>query len=278
MGFDYYIDGPLQHSDLLRPHNAKNDSLPIEFARAAVYAGAQEPINGVVQLVDKVAGTHFLPKLQFIDPCEKAEFGSAKWHTQQFGGMLGVSLNMIYLHKAVGGMSNLMAGKLENTAANQGALAFRTVLDAAGTGLIHNGLFRPVDKEEGNFYAARLKNGLIGAGTFATVTGSTLGIKYLGQNQNNILGTVLRSDVGSTVLSGIPGGIAYAEMKSLSDGQGPASLKSMGQAVYSFSILGGAWAAGKGVLGGSHSENSLHEQMQKASFDARTKLFPKAAS
>ncbi len=273
MNFDYYINEPLQHSDLLKPHNAKNDSLPVEFVRAAVYAGTQAPINGVVQLVDKVSGSNILPHIQFIDPCQKAEFGSLHWHTQQFGSMLGVSLNMVYLNKAVGGMSNLLAGKIENTAANQGALAFRTIIDSAGTGLIHNGLFRQVSDDEGNFYAARGKNALIGAGTFATATASTLGIKYLGKMQDNMLGTVLRSDVGSTVLSGIPGGFAYAEMKSLADGKGPADIKSIGQSIYSFSVLGGAWAAGKGVLGGSHSENSLNEQLHRASIQARARMF-----
>ena len=91
MGFDYYLDGPIHKSDMLAPHLAKeHESLPVQFLRSAVYAGVQQPISGVVQLADKISGSHMLPKVQFIDSCEQADFGTASWHTQQFGAMLGV--------------------------------------------------------------------------------------------------------------------------------------------------------------------------------------------
>src|ERR1700679_123119 len=104
MGFDFYIDGPIHHSDLLSPHAAKPESsLPMQFVRAAAYAGVQAPISGVVQMVDHVAGTKLLPKVQFIDPCDQAEFGTASWHVQQFGAMVGVTAGLLALNKGVGG-------------------------------------------------------------------------------------------------------------------------------------------------------------------------------
>jgi hypothetical protein len=268
MGFDYYLDGPIHKSDMVAPHLAnEHESLPIQFLRSAVYAGVQEPISGVVQLADKVSGSHFLPHVQFIDPCERADFGSASWHTQQFGAMLGVTAGLLALNKGVGKAGNFLAGPIDNISEHQGALALRSVAEAAATGFIHNGLFRPVGNDEGNFYAARLKNAAVGAGTYATLTASGLGLKYLAQGQDNVIGTVLRSNVGATVISGIPGGFAYAEMKSLADGKGLASSTSIGQAVYSFSVLGGAFAAGKELIGSTHAEDRLNALM-KSSFEA----------
>lgn len=273
MGHDYYIDGPIHQSDLLKPRiPQKEEPLPLQFFRSAVYAGVQAPISGVVQLADKVVGSNILPKVQFIDPCRKAEFGTLSWHTQQFGAMVGVSAGILALNKSVGGTSNYFLGKIENSVEKQGALALRSVLDAAATGFIHNGLFRPVSDEEGNFYAARLKNAVVGAGTYATLSATTLGIKTLGQGRQDMLGSIMRNNIGSTVLAGIPGGIAYAEMKSLADGNGHADLRTMGQAVYSFSVLGGAFAAGKQLIGGTKAEDALQQQMKDGATAAMKRL------
>lgn len=272
MDYDYYIDG-LHKSDLLRPHvHHDNEALTTQFFRSAAYAGLQQPVSGVVQMFDHVSGTNVLPKVQFINPCERAEFGTVSWHVQQFGAMAGVTMGLLALNKGVGASTNLFAGKIEDNVKNQGALAFRTIADSAATGFVHNGLFRPVSDEEGNFYAARLKNGLVGAGTFATLTATTLGIKKFGEGQENMLGSIMRSNVGSTVLSGIPGGFAYAEMKSLADGNGPASFKQVGQAVYSFSVLGGAVAAGKELIGSTHAENLLNQRMKDSAAAASNRL------
>ena len=263
MDYDFYIDTPIHKSALLDAHiGKKEESLPVDFLRSAAYAGVQEPVNGVVQLIDKTAGTNILPKIQVIDHCEKADYGSVRWHVQQFGSMAGVSANFIALGKAVGGTSEMLFGRLEDTAENKGALALRAITDSAATGFIHNGLFRPVSDSEGNFYAARLKNATVGAASFAVGTASSLGINYLGQGQDNMLGKIMRSDVGSTVLSGIPSGFAYAEIKSLADGKGPASAQAIGRSIYSFSILSGAFVAGKEMVGGTYAEDCLKELMK----------------
>jgi hypothetical protein len=255
------------HGDLLHPKLYEPES--IEFCRSAIHAGVQTPVNGVVQLVDRAAGTDILPNVQFINPCEPAEFLTERWHVQQVGAMFGTASNLLALHKAVGMAGNAIFGAVENTATNQARLAMRAVLEASGTGFFHSAVFRPVDVKDSDFYSARLKNGLVGAGTCAVLTAGSLGVKYLGRAQDNLLGTFMRSEVGSTFISGIPGGIASAELRSHLEGKGCADSRSIQEAIYSYSVLGGAWAFGKEVFGGTGADDFLSDLMRKASEHAR---------
>lgn len=258
--------------DLLHPNLP--EPLSIEFCRAAIHAGAQTPINGVLQFTDKVCGTNYLPKVQFIDPCPKAEFLSTRWHTQQFGVLFGTAANLLILQKCVGKAGDAMFGHIENAATHQFQMALRSVQEAAVTGFIHNAVFKPVEPSEGEFYTARLNNGLVGAGTWATLQAGSVVIKRMGQRHDNFLGAFLRSEVGSTVLSGVPGGYVQANMKSLLKGDGLACHGDIAEAIYTQSILGGAWAGGKQIIGGTRSENNLSNHMQIASLIARGKPIP----
>lgn len=266
------FDNPISNDaeELLRPH----ESMPMELARSAVYSGFQAPVNAVVQIVDYHAGTQILPKVQLIDPCEKAEFLSARWHTQQFGALFGTALNLLVLQKSVGWAGDKMLGHLENIAANQGQLAARSIREAAIAGFIHNGVFKPVTEADGNFYEARLRNGLVGAGSWAISTAAGLGIKHFGKTHDGALGTIMRNDVSSTVVSGIPSGIASAQLRSLLDGKGFAGYSAMWESVYSQSIVGGMWALGKDVIGGTRSDTQLRDHMRHASLVARGRTVP----
>ncbi len=272
VNFEFDDKNPITRGaeDLLRP----DDSLAMELCRSAVYSGAQSPVNAVVQLVDRGAGTHILPKVQFIDPCAKAEFLSARWHTQQIGSLFGTTVNLLVLQKAVGWAGNELFGHIENSAANQALLAGRSIREAAVAGFVHNAVFRPVTESEGDFFEARLRNGLVGAGSWATSTAVGLGIKRLGMAQDNVIGAVLRSDVGSTVISGIPSGIVSAELRSVIDGKGWADGRSVAEAVYNQSIVGAMWAGGKEIIGGTRADTHLRDHMKHASFIARGKLVP----
>ena len=258
--------------DLLHPNLP--EPLSIEFVRSAIHAGAQAPINGVVQLADKLTGCNFLPSVQFIDQCQKAEFLSTRWHTQQFGILFGTAANLLVLQKCVGKAGDAMFGHIENTAAHQAQMAFRSIEEAAVTGFIHNAVFKPVEPAEGEFFTARLKNGAVGAGTWATLQAGAVGIKRLGRGYDNFVGSFLRSEVGSTVLSGVPGGYVQANLKSLLNNEGLANRKSIAECIYTQSILGGAWAGGKQIIGGTTSENNLSTHMQIASLIARGKPIP----
>lgn len=250
------------------------ESMTAELFRSAVYSGAQSPLNAVVQIVDETTGKHFLPKVQFINPCQPAEFLSARWHTQQFGSLFGTAANLLILQKAVGWAGNHLLGQIENIPANQGQMAARSIREAAIAGFIHNGVFKPVTPAEGPFYEARLRNGLVGAGSWAASTAFGLGIKHLGQGHDNTIGSILRSDVGSTMISGIPSGFVSAHLRSLADGKGFADQRAIGEAIYTQSIVGGFWAAGKEVIGGTQADTHLRDHMRYSSLVARGKHVP----
>lgn len=250
------------------------ETLPEEFCRSAVFSSLQAPLNGVLQLADKSCGTNILPELQFIEPCAKAEFLSKRWHAQQMGSLVGTTINLLILQKLVGKAGDKLCGQIESSPFNQAKLAARSISESAASGFIHNFVFRPVMDEEGPFMEARLKNGLVGAASWATMQAGSIGLKQIASKHDNIFGSILRSELGSTFLSGVPGGLVQAELRSFLDGKGWADTKSIAEAVYVQSVLGGAWAGGKQLIGGTHSENHLRNQMQIASLIARSKPVP----
>jgi hypothetical protein len=243
-----------------------------DFVRSAIHAGVQTPLNGVVQIVDKATGTDWLPKVQFIDPPEKVEFFSSRSHAQQFGAMVGTAINLLILQRAVGWTGNSLFGQIENTAANHSRLALRSIGEAAASGFIHNAVFRP--SSDHDFLGERMRNGLVGAGCWATVGASSFGLKHFGKTHDNILGSILRNDVSSTIVSGIPGGIVCSQLRSLADGKGFANTRTMAEAVYSQSILGGIWAGGKHAFGATHADTQLRDRMHQDSLVARGKIAP----
>lgn len=260
--------------NLLHPDDLP-ESLSLEFCRSAVHSGIQTPINGVVQLADKLTGSKMLPHVQFVDGCNHAEFLSRRWHAQQVGILFGTAVNLLLLQKCVGKVGDKFFGHIENTPAHQLQMAVRSVEEAAVTGFVHNTLFKPVHKSEGEFWQAKLNAGLVGAGTWASLQASAVGIKRLGRGQDNLMGAFLRSEMGSTMLSGVPGGIIQAELKSSLAGKGWADGKEIAECVYSQSILGGLWAGGKEAIGGvSSSDTNLNTHMKVASLIARGKEVP----
>ncbi len=272
---DFHLPDPLSRDTNNLLHPDLPESLSREFCRSAFHSGAQAPINGVVQLTDKMLGTKILPHVQFVDGCQHAEFMTRRWHAQQFGVLFGTAVNLLVLQKCVGTAGDKLFGHIENLPANQMKMALRSVEEAAVTGFIHNTLFRPVYRHEGDYWQAKLNAGLVGAGTWASLQASALGIKRLGRGQDNLMGAFLRSEMGSTLLSGVPGGIVQAEMKTALSGKGWADGKELAECIYTQSILGGLWAGGKEAIGGvSSSDTNLNIHMKIASLTARGKEIP----
>src|SRR5690348_13314170 len=65
------------------PH--KDASLLEDFGRSLLHTVAQNPVNALVQPIDKTFGTNYLPSVQFIDAPQHAEFGTANYWAQQSG-------------------------------------------------------------------------------------------------------------------------------------------------------------------------------------------------
>ncbi|MBY0551080.1 MAG: hypothetical protein K2W95_27625 [Candidatus Obscuribacterales bacterium] len=253
-----------KNSLTLAPSNlldSPNDTWAEEFARSAVWGGLQSPLLGVTQIIDKAFDTKLQQKVEFMTPSPEAQPFSGRWHAQQLGTIAGMAVPLLLLHKGVGICGNRLLGKLESDAATS-LLSNRVVQESIATGMLFDGLLRPLSRDQQNdFIASRAKNALIGGITFGTMTGASIGIKSLMQAERGLGAALIRSEIGSTMLSGVPAGLINAELTSrLYEGKGPSRVK-LTETVYCFAVLGGTMAAGKQFVS-TTAEAGLSQQLR----------------
>ena len=248
----------LSLSSLLTPE--KQSNVLSDFGRSFAHTLVQSPLEGVAQLIDGKANGDTQKAVHFMDAPEAAKFGTSSWAAQQAGSGLGAILPVLLIHK---GVSGAMSSDYSTKAAlamseNMTALTTRQAFTAGGikmaeaglTGMVYSGVFTPV-KNEGDFWQQRMNNSVAGGLTFATLTGSTLGLKSLSERTATSLPTVskaLGSEIIAGGLSGIPAGLVAANSESLLNGKGFASAEHQLQAALTFSLTGAGFAYGKGKL------------------------------
>ncbi len=236
-----------------------------EFVRSAVYGALQAPALGVAQIIDKSCGTETTKAVQFMASPEETEAMGLRWHAQQMGTMVGMIVPFLLLHKGVGKCGNLAFGKLEQNAARE-LLTRRVVGESIATGALFDGVFRPVaPNQQENFLQTRINNAVIGGATFGVLTRSSFGIQSLMKAEKGLGAAIIRSEIGSTILSGVPAGILNAEMTSKVTTGTHATTAQLVEAVYSFSVIGGVMAAGKHVVGGTQAEGQLSQELKEQS-------------
>lgn len=218
---------------------------------SAAYAAFQQPVTGLSQAIDKVAGTELQGQTLFMEAPSEAEFGSTRWHVQTLGSAAGGLLPLLAVGKVV--KSQMAAGAME---AQGGLLSRRaaiglTLKESAATGFLHDALLRPT-AESGNFWSDRLTNGVGGALTFSAMTATSLGLAGASESgfaKALVLGKTMRNPVVSGVISGVPGGAVSAEYESLVHHRRGATAKELGQSIYSMSLIGGGFGLQHQVFG-----------------------------
>ncbi len=256
-----------------------------DAVHSALYTAMQEPISGVTQIVDEFAGTKYLPKVQFIGSPVQAKFGTADWHAQQVGSAVGMLLPFMLVGKGVRGVIGTSAE--EASLMSRKAAFGMSVKEAGLTGFAYDAFLRPSDTTKSNagigqFLLDRGTQGAVGAGTFMTLTGASVGLsRFAGSAaiERSALLPLLKNPIASGVLSGIPAGLFSAEASSLTKTGHLASRTELGQAVYGMSVVGGGFgvvhslkAAGSdGVPGeGADADRSLGNLSAPAEIQLRT--------
>lgn len=225
---------------------------------AAAYTGLQAPVDAIAQLGHKTIGTPLAPEM--VKAPDQAQFLSAEWAGQQLGGVAGALPYLVAAHK---GARHLLESRMlspqTRMLAEVGArlapqqakeIARLELTSAAATGLFYGGVLTPANGKElsQEFWTARGRNAVTSGVTFTTLSGSMLGLKSLGQARGGMVGQVLKSDIGSGMLSGVPAGLVHANSESLLHGKGMASLNKSVESVTSFTLLGGLMPVGGKVL------------------------------
>ncbi len=291
--------GELSHApELLRQEN-KSGAFE-DLARSAVYSAFQSPVNGAVQLVDKVAGTNIAPSVQVIRPPCEAEFGSTNWHAQQVGSAAGMIPWIFTLHKgsscllnrAIVGIETKLGSQtlVKSVVQTEGAVAARAgerfftcktaveVGASAMSGLAYGALLTPTLENE-DFLSSRARNAFSSAATFMTLSTSSRALESFGVKNKVLAGAA----------SGLPAGIVSAESHSILSGKGSASGKEVLQSMYGFTIIGGGFGFAQSRIGSrvqtDHSakgteiiETSIGTEQPISGLDWRTQPMPELRS
>lgn len=275
-----------------------------DFGRSLVHTVAQNPVNALVQPIDRTFGTNILPSVQFIDAPEAAKFGTANYWAQQGGGAIGMLGTFWVAGKGVKAVTR--AGQTEamlaNTLSRQSQIGL-TMKEATLTGFVHDFAFRPVeDGDTRNYFAARLANGVTGGATMFTLAGVGVGMKQLGAmasversamlpvGQNAIskmftssadklkfAAPVLRSEIAAGVVSAVPAGLVSANMHTLLKDGRMATGRENFESMVTMGVIGAGFGAhqqfrGRFESGRQNFEWSAKEPMEHGQNTAEFKV------
>jgi hypothetical protein len=232
----HIVDQSFDRSKLFKPEQQdEHGNLAYEALHSAAYSAIQAPLKGATQLVDKALGTSIAPHVDLVDAPKPAEFGSGAWHAQQIGGAVGMIAPFMAVNKGVGGFV-----KTEGAVAETMALRSQ-VTQAALAGGVYEGVFRPVEDNEGNFWGARFRHATVGAATFATLTATAHGLDALGKAapEARLMGArAFDNNLFNHAVSGVVAGGTNAQLESLLAGKGFASTQDTIRGGYTFAVVG----------------------------------------
>lgn len=224
-----------------------------DAVRSSLYSGLESPVNAVGQLWNNTGGQKLgkVGSLGLVSAPTEATFGSARWHAQTIGGAAGMIAPFLLSRgtvKCATGAGASMTARLLGQARTFELATSRSlrlaapVLEAGATGAVFEGLFRPIEAQDGDFWAARTRNSCVGFATFSVLAGTGQGLKALDRAAYASTPWVIntyRRDLSRQLLAGGVAGLSDAQFRSLASGKGPATGSEMLQSAYTFSLLGG---------------------------------------
>ncbi len=221
----------------------EHEGLIKEFLHSAAYAAVQEPVTGLSQAIDHIAGTKLEQNLTFMSKPEGAN-GTGDWIAQQLGGAAGMLLPFMLVR---GGVKGVM-GESTQTAATLGM----SLKEAGMTGFAYQALLKPTEgNPDNNFWVTRGLSGVSGAATFMTLTASAYGLGKLSEvaQSRGSFGLVplMRNPILAGIASGLPAGVVSAEGSSLVNNHKFASGSEIGQSIAGMALIGGVFGANEVV-------------------------------
>lgn len=266
---------PANERSLLDPHTSSSNALT-EFLQSTVYAAVEAPSRALAQVVDHSAGTKIESAIQdgfkalHIEEPKQAVFGTDKWYAQQLGSACGMVLPLVLLRGAakgagnalleseIGLSSNSCIGKFALDTSAKAILTKEVALSGA-VGGTYGALLTPSDQThvgKKDFLSDRLKHGAndmllfsaLGltnhvAGASLSKVATSFESKGLSTGIAAYLPAVLRSPITSGAISGVPAGIASAELGAWSNGQAYASADQLKENIVAMSFIGGAFGS-----------------------------------
>lgn len=241
-----------------------------DFGRSLIHTAAQTPVNAIVQPVDKLLGTKFLPQLQFIEAPQHADFGTGNYWAQQAGGAVGMLGTFWLAGKGVKAFTRAGQAEAAIAAMSKRSAIGLTMKEAAITGFAHDLAFRPVeDGDKRNYLLARFENGLTGSAVMTTLAGTGIGLKHLGslaalersalvpvggkylggfmshvpEGLRKAAAPTLQNNIAGGIISGLPAGYASANLHSFFREGRAATVRENFESISTMSVIGGGFGA-----------------------------------
>ncbi|CAN5264134.1 hypothetical protein BH10CYA1_BH10CYA1_36110 [soil metagenome] len=235
--------------------------------QAFLHSAIQSPMEGVTQLVNKVADREVLPCPKLIDAPDPVQFGGKAWVAETIGSGLGMVAPFLLTEKVSGAMLS-KAGLISESAAMSGRLGVAGLggAEVAELGRIGNAIkfstpaarmavagalfglvLTPSMDPTRDFWEQRGVSAASSAITFGAMGlvsgGLTAGIESRlkvsltdSAMQSSLQGIGLR--IGTNAIGGAVGGVASAESNSLLSGKGFASQDEVMRSVASYMVTG----------------------------------------
>ncbi len=239
-------------------------TLPGDFVQAAISAAYFNPVRGVTQLKDHIYQSNKSDKQDTESEHKLSTFGSLRWHAEQLGGAVGTMVPYYLLNKTVG-----LAGVSK-------------FLTPFATGALMEGVFRPVEKVEGDFSKARIVNALTGTATFGTLGHLPGYLKSRDvlrfQIEQPWLINSFTSDLKRHIASGAAAGLVDTESRSIFSGKGlNTNAQEIAQSVYAYGALGGLMRSATEVAPALTKGRTINDIVQTSSYlSDRAKVDPVA--
>jgi hypothetical protein len=224
-----------------------------DFGKSVFHSAIENPYNGVVQLVDHAADAH-LPELNIVGAPTNDSFGT------EAGKVVGTAADIVALSLAVGAVAPSVGAATIAGAVIRGAIV----------GAAYGGLFQPSDSTSPNFVEDRVKNGLVDAAAFGTMSGAAGLLAKTGL----FAVPAGRSFLGSTevgAISGGAGGVAESEANAvLNQGRALPTGKDLVDDTVEFAAVGGVagalgFGANKAIQAAQGGTNDVQSEGAKVS-------------
>jgi len=205
-----------------------------DFGQSLLHSAIENPINGIVQIIDHAANAH-IPELDIIGAPKHDSLGA------KIGSVVGTAVDVTLASIATGGLVDVLGG-----AGLVGGMATGAV-----TGAVFGGILQPTDNSSTHFLRDRLENAGIDAVAFGVMGGVAGKLNSIGLYPSAAARTLL-DDFSYGGVNGMIGGAAGAEAKAIiKDGELLPSQDDLAAGI----VIGGLFGAAYGCIG--HAYNNI---------------------
>lgn len=224
-----------------------------ELANSVVFAAIEQPALGVAQFISNDAMNSVKKAFSRvgIEAPEAAQFNSANWYAQTFGGAVGMIAPFALTKVGLGKLGTFgKAASAETGYLSRRAAVGLSLKESAITGGVYGAAFTPSEESArsagfASFLKDRTISGVGSAATFTALTAGSLGVGRLAETAAATrfgVAPFLSNRIVSGALGGLPGGLVAAEYDAVARQGRLATAHELTESMYAMAVVGGTFA------------------------------------